>query len=56
VVLLSARLVREHPGAAAALRGLAGTIDAETMRRLNAAVDEAKETPATVAARFLDGR
>jgi len=53
VVLVSARLAREHPDAVAALRTLAGTIDEDRMRRMNAAVDFAKESPAQVAARFL---
>lgn len=54
IVLVSGRLARAHPDAVAALRGLAGVVDAETMRRLNAAVDEKKEAPAAVADRFLD--
>lgn len=53
VVLVSARLAREHPEAVAALRGLAGKIDADRMRRMNAAVDDARESPAAVAERFL---
>lgn len=53
VVLASGRLVREHPEAIEALRGLAGAIDAERMRQMNVAVDERKEMPAAVAERFL---
>ncbi|MFT3766872.1 MAG: glycine betaine ABC transporter substrate-binding protein [Minicystis sp.] len=54
IVLASPRLSRAHPEAIAALRGLAGTIDAEKMRRMNAAVDEKKDPPTAVADRFLD--
>ncbi len=54
MILASARLARDHPDALAALRGLAGTIDADRMRRMNAEVDEKKEPPSQVAARFLD--
>jgi osmoprotectant transport system permease protein len=53
VVLVSQRLARERPEAVRALRGLAGSIDAERMRRMNAAVDDAKEAPSEVAERFL---
>lgn len=55
IVLVSDRLAREHPEAVAALRRLGGTIDAEEMRRMNAAVDEGKEAPGVVAERFLAG-
>ena len=54
VVLVSDRLARAHPEALAALRGLAGTIDAPKMQAMNAAVDERRASPATVAQRFLD--
>jgi osmoprotectant transport system permease protein len=54
LVLVSARLAREHPEAVTALASLAGTIDAEKMRSLNAAVDDKKESPARVAERFLE--
>lgn len=54
IVLVSERMARDHPEAVAALRKLAGTIDAERMRRMNAAVDEKKEAPAAVAERFLE--
>jgi osmoprotectant transport system permease protein len=56
VVLASDRLARTAPGAVSALRALAGSIDGERMRRMNAAVDEGRETPAQVAERFLDAR
>ncbi len=55
VVLASGRLAREHPAVLEALRTLAGRIDAEQMRRMNVAVDEAQEAPAAVARRFLTG-
>src|SRR5258706_9612441 len=53
VVLASARLVREEARVVAALAGLAGTIDAETMRRMNAAVDHDGRSPEAVAREFL---
>jgi osmoprotectant transport system permease protein len=49
IVLVSARLMREHPDAVAALRELTGTIDVDRMRRMNAAVDQGKASPAAVA-------
>ncbi|EYF03939.1 ABC transporter permease/substrate-binding protein [Chondromyces apiculatus] len=56
IVLVSARTAREHGDVVTALRGLAGSIDADRMRRMNAAVDEQGDTPATVAERFLRER
>ena len=56
VVLASARLAREAPDVIAALRPLAGAIDADTMRRLNGAVDQKGESPAAAARTFLAGR
>lgn len=53
VLLASARLTREAPEVLAALRPLAGTIGADTMRHLNAAVDQDGESPAAVARAFL---
>lgn len=55
MILVSARFARDRPAALAALRGLAGTIDGDAMRRMNAAVDQQKQSPAAVAERFLDG-
>lgn len=46
-------LFERVPGAAAALRLLAGRIDAPTMRRLNLAVEGERREPAEVAAGFL---
>jgi osmoprotectant transport system permease protein len=54
VILVSGRLAREQPRAVAALRALAGKIDAPRMQRMNAAVDEGKASPAQVARRFLE--
>lgn len=54
VILVGPRLARDRPGAVAALRELAGTIDAAGMRRMNLAVDLDGEQPAAVARRFLD--
>jgi osmoprotectant transport system substrate-binding protein/osmoprotectant transport system permease protein len=54
IILASARLVREAPPVLQALTALVGTIDAPTMRRMNAAVDEHGESPAAVAEAFLD--
>jgi osmoprotectant transport system permease protein len=53
IILASARLVRDEPAAVDALRALAGTIDAATMRAMNAAVDEQGASPQTVAQGFL---
>ena len=53
LILAGPRLVRERPDVVAALRQLSGTIDAEHMRRMNLAVDQDGDTPATVAASFL---
>jgi osmoprotectant transport system permease protein len=53
LVLAGPKLLHDHPDAVAALRALDGSIDAEEMRRMNAAVDESKQTPAEVAVRFL---
>ena len=54
VVLARRDFVRERPGVAEALVGLEGSIDAQTMRRLNREVDEAGRDPAAVAADFLE--
>ena len=54
VILAGSRLTREHPEVIAALRALAGTIDAETMRRMNLAVDRDGDQPSAVARRFLE--
>ncbi len=53
IILASARLARERPEVLAALRGLAGTIDAAAMRRMNSAVDAEGRSPADVAREFL---
>jgi osmoprotectant transport system permease protein len=53
VVLTGARLVRERPEVLAALRRLEGAIDAEAMRRMNAAVDRDGRSPGEVARDFL---
>ena len=52
VVLARAGFVEQAPAAAAAVRGLAGRIDAAAMRELNLAVDRDGESPAAVARRF----
>lgn len=54
IVLASARLVRERPEVMDALRVLNGSIDGDTMRRLNKAVDQESQSPSGVAAAFLD--
>jgi len=53
VVLASPRLARERPEVLAALRPLAGAIDAATMRRLNHSVDAEGQSPSRAAAEFL---
>jgi osmoprotectant transport system permease protein len=54
VILAGPRLARDHPETLAALRQLAGTIDADRMRRMNLAVDQGGASPSEVAAAFLD--
>jgi osmoprotectant transport system permease protein len=54
VILAGERLVSEHPAIITALRALAGTIDAATMRRMNLAVDRDGDEPGAVAQQFLD--
>ena len=56
IVLASARLAREHPEVIAALRRLAGAVDAPAMRAANLAVDEQGRTPADVARGMLADR
>jgi osmoprotectant transport system permease protein len=55
IILAGPRLAREEPAALAALTGLAGTIDAAAMRRMNAAVDREGRSPDAVAGQFLAG-
>jgi osmoprotectant transport system permease protein len=55
VILAGAGLRRERPDVLEALAGLAGRIDAATMRELNRRVDQEGHSPAAVAASFLDG-
>jgi osmoprotectant transport system permease protein len=56
VILAGARLARERPEVIAALRSLAGSIDAERMRRMNLAVDQDGATPESVAREFQASR
>ncbi len=56
IVLASARLARERPEVIAALRPLAGAIDARAMQRMNLAVDRDQRSPAEVARAFVAGR
>ena len=56
LVLASGRFARERPEAFAALRDLAGAIDADAMRRMNSAVDADGRSPADVAREFLESR
>jgi osmoprotectant transport system permease protein len=53
IVLASPELVAELPEVVDALRDLAGTIDADSMRRMNLAVDGEGRSPAEVARTFL---
>ena len=55
ILLVGRRVTREHPGVTAALNALIGRIDAESMRRMNLAVDRDGRLPAEVARNFLDG-
>ncbi len=56
ILLASPRLAAELPQVVAALAGLTGQIDAETMRRMNLAVDRDGRAPAEVARDFLTER
>jgi osmoprotectant transport system permease protein len=56
VMLAGPRLVADYPEAVDALRQLVGAIDADRMRRMNLAVDRGGDSPAAVAARFLEAR
>jgi osmoprotectant transport system permease protein len=56
VVLVSAGLAARAPELVAALQTLDGAIDADAMRRMNLAVDQAGRTPREVAREFLAGR
>ena len=47
--------LQRHPGLGPVLEGLGGTIDVETMRRLNEAVEGGRRSPADVVREFLDG-
>jgi osmoprotectant transport system permease protein len=53
LVLVGARIAREAPDVLAALRRLDGSIDADAMRRMNAAVDRDGRSPGAVAREFL---
>jgi osmoprotectant transport system permease protein len=53
IILASGRLAREQPDVVAALRELAGTIDADRMRAMNLAVDRDGVNPAQVARDFI---
>ena len=53
VVLASPRLSAEEPAVVRAVAVLEDRIPVDTMRRMNLAVDEEGEAPATVAARFV---
>ncbi|NUP06409.1 MAG: ABC transporter permease subunit [Polyangiaceae bacterium] len=53
IILARKGFSAEHPDIAEALKALAGTIDAATMREMNRAVDEQGRTPAEVARSFV---
>ena len=48
--------LNQHAGLRGALDGLTGSISAERMRQMNAAVTQSKQEPAVVALEFLRGR
>ncbi len=54
IVLARAGLVDERPAVVDAVRELAGRIDERTMQELNLAVDRDHQSPAAVAARFME--
>ena len=53
IVLAGKRLHRRYPDAIDALRKLVGTIDGDTMRRLNLSVDQDEKSPRTSADNFF---
>jgi osmoprotectant transport system permease protein len=53
IVLAGPRLARDEPSLVAALARLEGAIDAASMRRMNAAVDQQGRAPAAVAREWL---
>lgn len=56
VILVSDRLMRTRPDVVEGLEALEGAIDADEMRRLNAAVDDGGQTPDAVAREWLARR
>ena len=48
--------LNQHAGLRAALDALTGSISAERMRQMNAAVTQSKQAPAAVALEFLRAR
>jgi osmoprotectant transport system permease protein len=54
VIVMNADALGRHPGLEAAVDRLAGRIDADTMRKLNNAVDGEHRAPAEVAREFLE--
>jgi osmoprotectant transport system permease protein len=54
IVLAREEWAGERPEVVSAIRELIGRIDQRTMQRLNRSVDQDGETPATVAARYLE--
>ena len=55
VPVMNGAALERLPGLEAAVDSLAGTIDAQAMRRMNHAVDAEHRSPASVAAVFLEG-
>jgi osmoprotectant transport system permease protein len=55
VPMVRAEMLRRHPALSSVLDGLAGRLDAATMRRLNRQVDQEKRDPAEVARSYLLG-
>jgi osmoprotectant transport system permease protein len=54
IILVSSRLRAGHPEVVNALRDLAGTIDANEMRRMNQQVDQEGKDPGAVARAFVE--
>ncbi len=54
--VIRSALLRDHPEIRDVLAALAGTIDDQTMRRLNHTADVLKKTPASVASDWIDAR
>jgi osmoprotectant transport system permease protein len=56
IILVRQALSEEYPAAVEALRALQGTVSADSMRRMNYAVDVGGDSPSAVAREFLENQ